>query len=59
MFDRITQDEQFKAAVKAVKDGLAAKVMSRQTDEEERNVALLKYHLVDDIVAALASAEQQ
>lgn len=59
MAERITQDRRFKAAVESVKDSLTRQVMHVDTNEEGRNRALLKFHLVDEIVAALASAEHQ
>lgn len=58
MAERLTQDRRFKAAVESVRAHLTKKVLAQNTDEAERAEALRKYHLIDDVVAALASAEQ-
>lgn len=59
MSERLENDRRFESAVEQVKEGLAAVILASTTLDEDRTQALMKYHLVDDVIAALASADQQ
>lgn len=56
MSERILEHPEFKAGVANLKAGLTRTILAKSTDEGQRNEALLKYHLIDDLVATLASA---
>ena len=49
---------QFAKAIDTMRDDLTKTVMAATTDEEKRKEALLKYRLIDRLVAELAQAAQ-
>ncbi|MGB1214841.1 MAG: hypothetical protein ACPG4X_15855 [Pikeienuella sp.] len=57
--EQLLKDEDFQSVVEAYKARLTKKVMSAATSQEDREKALTKHHVVDDVLKGLISAAQQ
>ena len=56
---QIIDDQDFQSVVSAYRERLTKKVMSAATSEEDREKALTKHHVVDEILKGMLSTAQQ
>ena len=47
----------FKGVVEKMQEDLTRKVMGKNTTDDERDLALLKYHMIEDLLVEMAATK--
>ena len=56
---QILESPQFQAAIDRLKSGYTQQVMARGVEDHARNLALTKFHLLDELLVDLSQHKQE